>query len=119
MSEKAVRRAGLDYWEHVDLLEHNNFEAFLEKEKPKDLFFFSAHAKKSLFEASFKRGAYLIFGKESQGLPKEVIDIEQSFKLPIESPHIRSLNLASAATAVGYECFRQINYLSGGDIGLC
>ena len=109
LSEKAVRRAGLDYWEHVDLIEHDSYESFLENEKPEELFYFTVHTEKSVFEAPFKRGCYLIFGRESQGLPKEILNPKKSYKLPIESEHIRSLNLASAATAIGYECFRKIN----------
>jgi tRNA (cytidine/uridine-2'-O-)-methyltransferase len=108
LSEKAVRRAGLDYWQHVDLKEHNSFRAFLETEKPQGLFYFTVHTEKSVFEASFQKDCYLVFGKESQGLPKEMIEPEKSFKLPIESENIRSLNLASAATAIGYECYRQL-----------
>lgn len=110
LSEKSVRRAGLDYWKYVDLVEHQSFEDFLSTEKPKDLFFFTAHAKKTFYEATFRLGGYLIFGKESEGLNPNLFESEQAYKLPIDSPHIRSLNLASCATAVGYECLRQINY---------
>lgn len=112
LSEKAVRRAGLDYWQHVDLIEHESYEDFLKTEKPQDLYFFTVHTEKSVFEAEFKKGCYLIFGKESCGLSKEILDPEKSFKLPIESEHIRSLNLASAATAIGYECYRQLQTVS-------
>lgn len=110
LTEKAVRRAGLDYWQHVDLKEHSSFKTFLESERPQDLFYFTVHTDKTVFEAKFQKNCYLIFGKESQGLPKEMIEPEKSFKLPIESENIRSLNLASAATAIGYECYRQIIY---------
>jgi tRNA (cytidine/uridine-2'-O-)-methyltransferase len=102
LSEKAVRRAGLDYWKHVDLIEHESYQAFLKKEKPQNVFYFSAHGEKSVFEADFKKGSYLIFGKESQGLPKEILELEKTFKLPIASEHIRSLNLASSVTAISY-----------------
>lgn len=109
LSEKAVRRAGLDYWQHVDLVEHESYEAFLKNEKPENIFYFSVHTDKSVFEAEFLEDCYLIFGKESQGLPKELIEESKTFKLPIESEHIRSLNLASAATTIGYECYRQLS----------
>jgi len=108
LTEKAVRRAGLDYWKHVELKEHASFEQFLLNEEPKSIFYFTSNTEKSVFEASFDKGCYLIFGKESCGLPKEILDNENSYKLPNESEHIRSLNLASAATAIGYECYRQI-----------
>lgn len=108
LNEKAVRRAGLDYWKHVDIVEHESYEAFIKSESPKDLFYFSAHGEKSIFEADFKKGCYLIFGKESVGLPKEILDLKRTFKLPIMSEHIRSLNLASAATAISYICLNKI-----------
>jgi tRNA (cytidine/uridine-2'-O-)-methyltransferase len=111
LSEKAVRRAGLDYWKHVDLIEHDSYEKFLESEKPKDIFYFSVHTDKSVFQAKFKEDCYLVFGKESQGLPEEIIEEDKTYKLPIESQHIRSLNLASAATTIGYECYRQLAFL--------
>ncbi|MEC7277441.1 MAG: tRNA (cytidine(34)-2'-O)-methyltransferase [Bdellovibrionota bacterium] len=107
LNEKSVRRAGLDYWKHVDLTEHQSYEDFLKKESPKHLYFFTAHAKKSLFDAQFNENSYLVFGKESKGLPQELCPEEASYKLPILSPHIRSLNLASCATAAAYECYRQ------------
>lgn len=108
LNEKAVRRAGLDYWKYVDIKEHASWEDFQREENPKELFYFSGRASKNVFEAKFKKNAYLIFGKESKGLPEHFKDTEKSFKLPIESSHIRSLNLASAATAVSYECYRQL-----------
>ncbi len=102
LNEKAVRRAGLDYWKHVELVEHRDYWSFLENEKPQNLFFFSVHTNKTVFEADFTEDCYLVFGKESTGLPKDLCDLERTYKLPILSPHIRSLNLASAVTAIGY-----------------
>jgi len=115
LNEKAVRRAGLDYWKHVDIKEHKDYGAFLEHEKPQtnQLFFFSGKAEKCAYSASFEKACYLVFGKESTGLPEQFKNTNKSFKLPIESQHIRSLNLASAATAIGYECYRQVKISEG------
>lgn len=112
LDEKSVRRAGLDYWKYVQLSEFESFDELLEKRTPKidQLYFFSKNAKKSLFEAQFKKGDYLIFGSESKGLPTSFFQNypTQFLGLPILSPHVRSLNLSNAATAASYELHRQI-----------
>jgi len=117
LSEKAVRRAGLDYWKHVQLTNYDSWEEFLEKEKPnldpnnENLFFLSSKPKQTYFEADFKKGAYLIFGQETKGLPSFIHEEykERLFTIPMHSEHVRSLNLSNAATAVIYECYRQIS----------
>lgn len=114
LSEKAVRRAGLDYWKYVRLKEFNTFEDFISNESPSfdQLFFFSRFAKKTYFEAGFKSDGYLIFGSETKGLPKSFLEIyeERMFHLPMKSDKIRSLNLSNAATAVAYEAIRQVEF---------
>jgi tRNA (cytidine/uridine-2'-O-)-methyltransferase len=114
IDEKAVRRAGLDYWKYVDLKTYENFGEFLEIEKPtKDqMFFFSKTATKNLFEAKFKKDCYLIFGSETKGLDPELMSEfkNELVSLPMYSEHIRSLNLSNAATAAAYEALRQINF---------
>jgi tRNA (cytidine/uridine-2'-O-)-methyltransferase len=112
ISEKAVRRAGLDYWKYVNLKTYENFTEFIEKENPipEKMFFFSKTVKKNLFEAKFTQDCYLIFGSETKGLPKEVMTKYHDLliTLPMYSEHIRSLNLSNAATAAAYEALRQI-----------
>ncbi len=112
LDEKSVRRAGLDYWKYVDLIEYQSFEEFLEHEKPdpQALSFFSKNAPKTYFKQSFQHGHYLVFGSESKGLPMSFFKDypEQFLSLPILSPEVRSLNLSNAATAVAYEVFRQV-----------
>lgn len=118
LSEKAVRRAGLDYWKYVQLKEYETFQDFLKIENPakESLIFFSKFAKKVYFEAPYSRDCYLIFGSETQGLPASIFQNyqEQLFYLPMFSPHIRSLNLSNAATAVAYESLRQIEFSNKG-----
>ena len=112
LSEKAVRRAGLDYWKHVKPSEYLSWEEFLEKEQPSQLFFHSKRAHKTIYEANYSKGAYLVFGSETKGLPDNLLEMysEKIFKLPIYSEHVRSLNLANAATAVAYEALRKIKF---------
>ena len=114
ITEKALRRAGLDYWKHVDLREYEDFDEFLEKEDPKQssLHFFSRFSKKPYYESTFDNDSYLIFGSETKGLPEELFKrFPESFvTMPMYSEHIRSLNLSNAATAVAYEALRQINF---------
>tara|TARA_R100000656_G_scaffold14486_1_gene14387 strand:- start:386 stop:856 length:471 start_codon:yes stop_codon:yes gene_type:complete len=112
LDEKEVRRAGLDYWKHVDLVEYDSIEEVLEKNKPEQIFYFSKKATKPLFEAKFNRGCFLVFGKETAGLDDDLMEKnkERLLTLPIYSDHVRSLNLSNAATAVAYEALRQINF---------
>lgn len=109
LSEKSVRRAGLDYWKHIKLTEYNDWKEFLESESPKNLIALSARASTSFFEQSIKEDSYLIFGGESKGLPEEIKNSVNSFALPIINSHIRSLNLSNTVTACCYEAFRQIS----------
>ncbi|MDO9182762.1 MAG: tRNA (cytidine(34)-2'-O)-methyltransferase [Bacteriovorax sp.] len=114
ITEKAVRRAGLDYWKHVNIKTYENFEDFLANEKPEvaQMFFFSITAKKTHFDAEFKKDCYLIFGSETKGLDDYILKAysEKLIALPMYSEHIRSLNLSNAATAAAYEAIRQINF---------
>lgn len=114
ISEKAVRRAGLDYWESIKISEYQNFEEFLNTERPslESLHFFTKTAKKSLFNTKISENCYLIFGSESTGLSKDLLsDYEDNqVSLPILNQDIRSLNLASIATAAAYEGIRQIKF---------
>ncbi len=113
LSDKAVKRAGLDYWPHVRLKQYKSWDEFLVKEnvEPENLFFFSTKAEKLIYDAKFERGCYLVFGSESKGLPQFYHETYASrfFKIPMYSDKIRSLNLANTATAVAFEAIRQIN----------
>ena len=113
ISDSRVKRAGLDYWKHVKLIRHKSFELFLNSlpsEAP--TVFFSTKAKNSLFEKKFKKGSYLIFGSETQGLGAELIEkfSENTFHIPQYDDRVRSLNLANAASIVVYEAIRQLGY---------
>ncbi len=115
LSEKSVRRAGLDYWKHVRLTEYDDWAAFLADRAPRrdQLFFFEDDgAGGTVYDPDYPPDAYLVFGRETKGLQPEILagHEDRTFRLPMRSPHIRSLNLANAATAVIYQAMR--SYLS-------
>lgn len=114
LSEKAVRRAGLDYWKYADIKEHQSFDNFLINENITDnqkLIFFSRFKQDNLFyNAPYKKDCYLIFGSETKGLPENILKKYESncYGLPLYSEHIRSLNLSNVATTAAYECLRHL-----------
>jgi tRNA (cytidine/uridine-2'-O-)-methyltransferase len=110
IDDKAVKRAGLDYWENLDLVQHESYDSLLFKvSEPKRMFYFSKKASRSLFEVSFQRGDWLVFGRETTGLDEGLLRKveEQAVRIPMWGP-IRSLNLSNAVTAVVYEAMRQV-----------
>lgn len=121
LDEKSVRRAGLDYWKHVDLKEYYSWEEFLSQEKiirNDSLFLFSKNPSQSLYDSKQiflqdkdeSNHLYLIFGAETRGLPSQFFESypQRFFQIPMESQYVRSLNLANAASVVAYECYRQL-----------
>lgn len=111
LSDKRVKRAGLDYWQHISLKIYESVEEFFELNKDKKMVFFSSHGKKPFWEIPFTDELFMVFGKESVGLSSEIIDnnAESVYKIPIYSEHIRSLNLANAVSIVVYEGIRNLN----------
>lgn len=105
----AVKRAGLDYWPHVQIKEHENWEAFLKSENPPHLFFFSKLATQPYSNQQFVRPVYLVFGSETKGLPQEFWDRYPGkfLKIPMRTHLVRSLNLAQSASIALYEALRQ------------
>ncbi len=114
LSEKAVRRAGLDYWKHVQIKEFDSFDHLLTSENPnrEELFFFENNVKQDYTQAKYCENGYLIFGSETKGLPADFYEQYQDrmFHLPMFSQHIRSLNLSNAVTTIAYESLRQLNH---------
>ena len=110
LDEKAVRRAGTDYWKHVNLTEYDNWQSFIDaRQPPRDrLYFFEEHGAQSLYAPDYHPDAYLVFGCESAGLPKTILDgmDDRVFHLPMLDTRVRSLNLANVATAVVYQAMR-------------
>jgi tRNA (cytidine/uridine-2'-O-)-methyltransferase len=112
IDEKSLRRAGLDYWESVELYRHDtlaHLENILESRGAR-IFCLSAHAEQPYTKIPFRAGDCLLFGAETRGLPPEVLDRyrAQSYTIPMVSGKVRSLNLATAAGIVLYEGLRQL-----------
>jgi tRNA (cytidine/uridine-2'-O-)-methyltransferase len=113
VDEASVKRAGLDYWPHVDISNHASWDSFLESENPTRLFFFSKMAERSYAELKFLPPVYLVFGNETQGLPKSIwerYDRESFIQVPMRTNLVRSLNLAQCAAIVLYEALRQNSF---------
>ena len=110
LSDREVRRAGLDYWEHVPLQVWPDWSAF-EARLPQlgTPFFFSTKATKTFWDADYGASPVLIFGRETGGLPDEIHErySDRMFRMPIVSPHVRSLNLSTTAAIAMYEVMRQ------------
>jgi tRNA (cytidine/uridine-2'-O-)-methyltransferase len=105
LNDSRVKRAGLDYWKHISLTIYESIEDFYLKNQNKNMVYFSSHASKEYWNVTYRDDLFLIFGKESKGLPKELIELnsENTYKIPLFSEHIRSINLANAVSIVVYE----------------
>lgn len=107
--DKHLKRAGLDYWEHVEIVHWDSLQDFLVRQDERKLYFLTTKTRRSYTEAAFTPGDFLIFGKETKGLPEDILHHynERCYTLPMTNPHIRSLNLAMTAGIVLYEALRQ------------
>jgi len=110
LSDKRVKRAGLDYWQHIDLQIYENQNEFFAKYIDRQMVFFSSHGTQNYWDLNYQDGMFFIFGKESVGLAPELTknNLASLYKIPIHSPHIRSINLANAVSVVIYEGLRQL-----------
>ena len=111
IDDTRLKRAGLDYWQHLDVQYYDNTEDFFKKNAFAKMAFLSSHGTKSHYDIPFDEDLFLVFGKESKGLPKEITEKhpDQLYKIPLFSEHIRSLNLANAVGIVAYEGIRQLD----------
>lgn len=110
LTDKRLKRAGLDYWQHLSLNIYENTEEFFATHQGKDMVFFSSHCTQHYWDINFEDEMFLIFGKESVGLSKDIIEQSKNklYKIPLYSQHIRSLNLANAVSVIAYEGLRQL-----------
>ncbi len=113
ISEKAVKRAGLDYWDLLDITVYDSTDDFFEKTKGGKYYFFSTKAKHVHSDISYPDGAYLLFGRETAGLPEKLLhdNPDTTVRIPMIS-EARSLNLSNSAAIAVYEVLRQWNYPS-------
>ena len=118
IDEKAVRRAGLDYWHLVTVIEHESWKAFeLQLSPDARCFFFTGKAKRSCFEVKYETNDYLIFGKESEGLSVDILDAHSSELVAIPTlGGVRSLNLANSVSLGVYEVLRQTGALKSTEL---
>lgn len=107
--DKHLKRAGLDYWEFVDIRYWESFEEFLAAQDELRLHFFTTKVERLYTEVRYNPGDYLIFGKETKGLDGQIIEHyrERCATIPMTNPNIRSINLAMSAGIVLYEAIRQ------------
>ncbi len=113
LNEKEIRRAGMDYWEHLDVRIYMNFEEFIEKNPGARIWMATTKAKHVYTDVQFEENDYIMFGKESAGIPEEIlVDYEETcIRIPMLDK-IRSLNLANSVAVVLYESLRQNNFES-------
>lgn len=107
--DRYLKRAGLDYWEQVAIVHWPSFAAFIDSHPTERLFLLSKKSARPYTQARFQRGDFLVFGKETQGLPEDFLNKypERCYTVPMANSKIRSLNLAMTAGIVLYEALRQ------------
>ncbi len=111
ISEKAVRRAGLDYWDKLQIFDYENLEDFFSKNRVEQMWCLSTKAPRSYTEAAYADGCYLFFGKETKGLPEDFLEAQRQSCVKIPMREItRSLNLSNAVAITVYEALRQLEF---------
>ncbi len=108
LDEKSIKRAGMDYWEHLDVTRYMNYREFLEKHPGAKIWMATTKAKHSYTDVDFGPDDFIMFGKESAGIPEEILveNEENCIRIPM-LPEIRSLNLSNSVAIVLYEALRQ------------
>ena len=118
ISDKAVKRAGLDYWHLVEVLDYENLQEFFEKNQVEEMWCLSTKAPRSYTEAIYHDGCYLFFGKETKGLPEDFLNAHyhETVRIPMRS-EARSLNLSNAVAITTFEALRQLSFPDLRDFG--
>ena len=113
LNEKSIKRAGMDYWEHLDVTRYINFEDFLEKNPGAKIYMATTKGQHVYTEVNYEPDCYIMFGKESAGIPEEILvkNPDTCIRIPMLS-EIRSLNLSNSVAVVLYEALRQNNFES-------
>ena len=108
LDEKSIKRSGMDYWEHLDVTRDINYQEFLDKNPGAKIWYATTKARRSYTEVSFGENDYIMFGKESAGIPEEILieHPDDCIRIPM-LPEIRSLNLSNSVNIVLYEALRQ------------
>ena len=111
VDDKSLKRSGLDYWADLDVHYYESFEEFALEHKDKQIFYVETKGVKTYTDVSYNPDAFIVFGKESTGIPEEILlpNIENCIRIPMGEKY-RSLNLASSAAIVLYEALRQNDF---------
>tara|TARA_B100001057_G_scaffold500263_1_gene614373 strand:+ start:1508 stop:1969 length:462 start_codon:yes stop_codon:yes gene_type:complete len=112
LNDSRLKRAGLDYWKHISLKVYDSIDEFYSLNIGKKMVYFSAKGTKTFWSIDFQDDLFLIFGRESSGLPESITDEKshELYQIPLFSEHIRSINLANAVSVVVYEGIRKLGY---------
>lgn len=110
INDTRLKRAGLDYWQHLSVTYYENIDEFFNVHNNKKMAFLSSHGSKNHWDIPFEDDLFLIFGKESVGLPKHITTeySNKLYKIPLYSEHVRSLNVANAVSIVVYEGLKNL-----------
>ena len=113
ISDRTLKRAGLDYWDKLDVHYYDDYADFLSKNPGARCYYFSAHAQKSYADVEYPDDAYLVFGKETAGLPRDLVmdNLDRAVRIPM-LPTLRCLNLSNAVAIAVYEALRQDGFES-------
>ena len=108
ISDRTLKRAGLDYWDKLDVTYYESYDDFIKQNEGAKLFFFSSHAKRSYADVIYPEDSFLVFGRESVGLPKELVEenMDTALRIPMRNT-LRCLNLSNSVAVAVYEVLRQ------------
>lgn len=111
LNEKAIKRAGMDYWKDLDVTTYLDYEDFLKKNKNVKIYYATTKAQKTYADVSFEEDCFIMFGKESAGIPEEILleNQENCIRIPMMG-EIRSLNLSNSVAIILYEALRQHHF---------
>lgn len=111
INEKSVKRAGLDYWDKLDVVIYDSYDDFVEKNPNAKIYYATTKAPQSYDEVSYEEDCYIMFGKESAGIPENILvnNEETCVRIPM-NPDIRSLNLSNSVAIILYEALRQNSF---------
>ena len=110
INDARLKRAGLDYWQHLSVTIYENIEYFFTKNSNATMVFLSSHGKAAHWSIDFEEELFLVFGKESVGLPQSILKkyADKTYQIPLYSNHVRSLNIANSVGIVIYEGLKQL-----------
>ena len=110
IDDKAVKRSGLDYWSELKLEVHESYEDFINKYGDRRIFLASTHGGNYYNEESYKAGDFIMFGRESSGVPQDVHEAHTNIRVPMIKTSTRSLNLSNTVAIIAYEALRQMDF---------